>query len=106
MSLGERVRKRRQELGLTQKELAQALRVTPQHISVVEQDKRVPSLSSLANLAQELGVTIDYLVTGRESILSNSAAAVKADSRLPLQSKRALVTLIEDLHKLSDKGRS
>ena len=60
MSIGKRIRKRRQELELTQENLARALGLTPQHISGIEQDKRGPSLSSLANLAEELGVTVDY----------------------------------------------
>ncbi len=105
-TLGERIRKRRQELGLTQNSLAQALGLTPQHISVIEQDKRVPSLSSLGKLAEELGVTIDYLVTGKESVAADSIAAIKGDTRLSLHSKRALVTLIEELHRSNeDEGR-
>ena len=64
MSIGKRIRKRRQELKLTQGDLARALGLTPQHISGVEQDKRSPSLASLAKLAEELGITVDCLVTG------------------------------------------
>ena len=60
MGLGERVKERREELVLTQLQLAQALGVTPQHISVIEKNKRAPSLDALAKLAQELGVTTDY----------------------------------------------
>ena len=41
--------------------MAKALGVTPQHISAIEQDKRVPSLPFLIRLAEYLGVTIDYL---------------------------------------------
>jgi len=55
MSIGKRIRKRRQILKITQQELAKAIGVTPQHISAIEQDKRDPSLSSLARLAEELG---------------------------------------------------
>jgi len=65
MNLGQRIRKRREALNITQQELAQALGVTPQHISVVEQDKRVPSLIFLAKLAEKIGVSIDYLVSGK-----------------------------------------
>jgi transcriptional regulator with XRE-family HTH domain len=37
LTLGERLRERRRELGLTQDDLAKALKVTPQHISAIEQ---------------------------------------------------------------------
>ena len=99
MGLGERVKERREELGLTQLQLAQALGVTPQHISVIEKNKRAPSLDSLAKLAQELGVTTDFLITGKESIVSDCISAIKADNRLSLDTKRALVILIEQLQK-------
>ncbi len=101
MSIGERIKQRRKELGLTQNRLAQALGVTPQHISIVEQDKRAPSLSSLTKLAEELGVTLDYLITGKQTSVTDTIPAIKADTKLSLQSKNCLITLVESLHKLN-----
>jgi transcriptional regulator with XRE-family HTH domain len=98
MSLGERIRKRRQVLKLTQHQLAEALSLTSQHISAIEQDKRAPSLVSLAKLAEELGVTIDFLVTGKEGIITDTIPAIKADKMLKLDDKKALVTLVKSLH--------
>ena len=97
MGLGERIKERREELRLTQLQLAQALGVTPQHISVIEKNKRAPSLDSLAKLAHELGVTTDYLITGRENIVSDVISVIKADIGLSLDVKKALITLIEQL---------
>jgi transcriptional regulator with XRE-family HTH domain len=95
--LGERIKERREELGLTQLQLARALGVTPQHISVIEKNKRAPSLDSLAKLAEELGVTTDYLITGKESVVSDVISVIKADIGLSLDVKKALITLIEQL---------
>ena len=100
MSVGKRIRKRRQELKLTQEDLAQALGLTPQHISGIEQDKRNPSLSSLAKLAEELGITVDYLITGKEGVIVDAIPAIKADKNLSLESKKALVTLVKELHEV------
>ncbi len=97
MSLGERLRNRRQALKLTQQELAESLGVTPQHISAIEQDSRAPSLPFLAKLAEELGVTIDYLVTGKESTITDIIPAIKADKTLNLETRRALITLVRAL---------
>jgi len=83
---------------MTQKELAEAIGVTPQHISAIEQDKRDPSLSSLAKLAEELGVTIDYLVTGKESVITDTIPAIKGDKKLKLKAKKALTALIQELY--------
>ena len=98
MSIGKRIRKRRQILEMTQKELAEAIGVTPQHISAIEQDKRDPSLSSLGKLAEELGATIDYLVSGKESVITDTIPAIKGDKKLKLKAKKALIALIQELH--------
>ena len=98
MSIGKRIRKRRQELKLTQENLARALGLTPQHISGIEQDKRSPSLASLAKLAEELGVTIDFIVTGKEGVIIDTIPAIKADKKLTLETKKSLVTLIKELY--------
>lgn len=104
MSLGRRIRERRKALGLTQQELATALGLTPQHISVIEQDKRAPALASLARMAEELGVSLDFLVTGKEGkegVMTGVIPAIKADKRLSLKTKRALITLVEEFYATS-----
>jgi transcriptional regulator with XRE-family HTH domain len=101
MSLGRRIKERRRTLGLTQQQLADSLGVTPQHISVIEQDKRTPSLSSLARMAEELGVTVDFLVVGKEGTVTSVITAIKADERLALKIKKALIALVEELYRIS-----
>jgi len=98
MSIGERIKAKRLGLKLTQQDLSKGLRITPQHISAIEQNKRLPSLGILEKLAEELGVTVDYLVTGRESVLDGLLPAVKADPRLSLKARKALASIIEELH--------
>ncbi len=97
MTLGEKIRSRRRELKLTQQELAKALAVTSQHISAIEQDKRAPSLASLTRIAEELGVSVDYLITGKEGIITDAIHAIKADRKLKLEVKRALIALVQAL---------
>jgi len=83
---------------LTQQQLAEALGVTAQHISAIEKDKRAPSLDSLARLAEELGVTVDFLVTGKEGVITDIIPAIRADKKLNIEMKRALITLIRALY--------
>ena len=97
MNLGQRIRKRRQALKLTQQQVAKSLGLTSQHLSAVEQDKRAPSLNTLAKLAEELGVSIDYLLTGREGIITDTIPAIKADKQLTIEVKKALITLVKAL---------
>ena len=97
MDLGRRIRERRKSLGITQENLAQALNVTPQHISAIEKDKRVPSLSFVIRMAKELGVSIDYLVSGKEGIITDVIPALKADNHLNLSTRKAIITLVSEL---------
>ncbi len=96
MSLGQRIRKRRESLKITQQGLAQALEMTPQHISAIEQEKWSPSLAILPKLADELGVSTDYLLSGKEGIITELIPAIKADKTLTLKVKRALIALVEE----------
>jgi len=104
MTIGERIRKRRQALKITQQELAKALGVTPQHISGIEQEKRSPSLSFLSKLAEEMGVTTDYLLSGKEGIITDTIPAIKADKSFSLKAKGALITLVEQLRDTGEES--
>jgi transcriptional regulator with XRE-family HTH domain len=99
MSFGQRIRRRRQALKLTQQQVVKSLGLTSQHLSAIEQDKRAPSLNTLAKLAEELGVSIDYLVTGKEGIITDTIPAIKADKQLTIEVKNALITLVKALRR-------
>ena len=96
MNLGERIRKSRQALEITQQELARAIGLTAQHISAIEQNKRVPSLNIIARIGEQLGVSIDFLVSGKDVIVTDTIPAIKADKTLKLNVKKALIALVEE----------
>src|SRR5438128_7665435 len=64
-ALGQRLRRLRKERGLSQRELA-GPGVSYAYISRIEAGARRPSVKALRVLAQKLGVSADYLETGRE----------------------------------------
>lgn len=94
---GKRLAQRRQEMGITQSELARSLGVTSQYISITEQGKRSPSINFLADLAKLLGVTTDYLITGEKQTTPDIVPLIQADSNLPLKLRNTLVVLIEEI---------
>lgn len=104
MSLGERIRKQRKALKITQQDLATALGMTPQHVSSIEQGKRVPSMGFLIKAAEELGVSIDYLVAGKEGVAAGIIPAIKADKGLDADTKKALIAIVKQLYEASGKG--
>jgi len=100
VSLGQKIREKREAFNLTQRELAEVIGITPQHLSLVEQDKKAPSVALLVKLAEKLGVSIDYLVSGKATqgeIVLDPIVAIKADKTLTEKAKRALIALVEEL---------
>ncbi|MEU3525823.1 helix-turn-helix transcriptional regulator [Streptomyces sp. NPDC038707] len=61
--LGSRIRTLRTRRGLKQQDLASA-EASTSYISLIESGKRVPSSSVLAAIAEKLGTSPDYLLTG------------------------------------------
>lgn len=62
MDYAERLKSIRQELGLTQKELADRANLAISCISMIELGKREPSANTLLSLSNALGVSADYLL--------------------------------------------
>lgn len=65
MTIGDRIREKREKKGLTQVELAEALGITKQAVNSWEKGTQNPSSVILRYVADELECTADYLV-GRE----------------------------------------
>jgi transcriptional regulator with XRE-family HTH domain len=76
--LGQRIRQRREELGLRQQDLATALHASPQSISKWERGENDPDIVHLPTLAKLLQVSIDWLleVDGRLPVEEGSVAVI------------------------------
>ena len=64
-TIGDRIRIKRKEMGLTQVDLGEKLGVTDRAVSKWEQNEGNPDFSLLPQLAAVLNVTLDYLITGK-----------------------------------------
>jgi len=62
MTLGQKIKKRREELGYTQAELARKAQTSQPYISRLEKDDFNPSTQMIISIAVTLGVSIDYLL--------------------------------------------
>lgn len=63
-SVGQRIKESRKKVGLTQKELASRIEASTTTVQQYELGKRQPSFEQMAAIADALGVTYYYLVTG------------------------------------------
>ena len=96
MKIGRHVRVKREALRLKQLDLAKEVEVTPQHISQIELDQATPSLELLLALSGTLGVSTDYLLTGRETAPVDIRGAIRAQP-LTHAAKRSFLQLIAEL---------
>ena len=65
VEVGQRITERRKRLGLTQEALAEKADVTTQFVSYAESGKRAMRPENLLKMANALGVSADYLLTGQ-----------------------------------------
>lgn len=65
--LGDNIKHAREEAGLTQAQLAKAIRKSPPLVSLVESNKANPSLATLRNIAKALGVQVQSLLATKRA---------------------------------------
>src|SRR5438093_4905794 len=73
--LGERLRRERDRLGLSLRELARRLEVSPSLVSQIETGKIQPSVRTLYAIVSELGVSLDELFSEGPSAATRAAEA-------------------------------
>ena len=94
--MGQRVNMRRQELGLTQEQVAERMDVSLQMVSNLELGKKAIRPENLVKICHILHVSADYILTGRRSELEASAFAGKF-LRLSGEHQRIIGELIDSL---------
>lgn len=65
-SFGERLAQCRTKLGLSQAELSEQLNMSKSTLAMYETNKREPNLETINILSEKLGVSLDYLISGKE----------------------------------------
>lgn len=75
-SLGSRIAHCREQLGWTQKKLAEEAGISVTFLSEVENAKRVPGAGILLRLATALGSSLDYLMKGEMGVVPPRRALV------------------------------
>lgn len=63
--LGARIAVLRKRAGMSQAELAKRLKISASAVGMYEQGRREPAADTLVALSKELGVSVDYLLTGK-----------------------------------------
>lgn len=98
MTFGERLKKARENKGLTQEQLAHQIGVAKPTITGYEKGKREPDVRKIKLLAQALEVTGDYLIGNTpEEFSSNERDLIKKYRSLPSEGQKAVSNLLDSL---------
>jgi transcriptional regulator with XRE-family HTH domain len=93
MSVGRTIKLLRVAAGLDQRSLADRLDVTPNYLSLVENDRREPSLSFLKSLSSEMRIPLGLIFLEVDEHMS----AISAEERALLIRIQDLVFQIEQM---------
>lgn len=66
-TLGERIKRARKKLNITQEQLGEMSDVTSAYIGQIERNERTPSLKRLKKIAKQLDISVEYLIVGAKS---------------------------------------
>lgn len=67
-TIGDRIKYARKKKGLTQTDIKEKTGISSGNLSDIENNKSFPSAQALISLKRELGVTIDWILTGEEPV--------------------------------------
>lgn len=65
--IGQKIKERRLDLGITQEQIANQLEINPSHVSNIERGRTNPSLTTLIKISNILECSIDYFISSEYS---------------------------------------
>lgn len=88
-SIGQRIRKQREYMGLTREQLAEMLDVTPKFCSDIELGVKGISVPTLCKLSKTLKLSTDYILFGESERVSAKQIELMLDNCTPEEYEHA-----------------
>ena len=101
-TIGMKIKERRQSQHITQEHIASILDVNPSHISNIECGRANPSLTALVKIANILGCSVDYFISGEYTFELDTDNEKKLDDCIMKQIKRCDTDTKKKLLKIID----
>lgn len=102
--IGNKIKKRRQALGITQEYIANILDVNPSHISNIECGRANPSLTALVKIANILQCSVDNFISDEYTFMFNNSTSNTLDDKIlhklkfcPKETKEKILKIIDIL---------
>ena len=88
MNIGEQIKARRIEIGMTQQDLADRLAVSRSAISNWETNKNYPDLQIIVQISEELNISLDTLLKGDANVVEKIAHDTNDSRKLRTKAKQ------------------
>ena len=103
--IGERLRKLRKYMGLTQEQVAEILSVGRDAILRIEKGDRKIDLQELMNFSKLYNISMDELTMEEHTINSSDVAFARGFNELSEKDKKEIISLIEYKHILKSQNK-
>lgn len=103
--IGERLRKLRKYMGLTQEQVAEILSVGRDAILRIEKGDRKIDLQELMNFSKLYNISMDELTMEEHTINSSDVAFARGFNELSEKDKKEIISLIEYKNLLKSKNK-
>lgn len=111
MRIGERIRKRRNELHITQLQIKNETGISSGNLSGIEAGRSLPSASALISLSKILNCTTDWILMGDSSKSENILLSITEETllnnfrKLPELEKEEFIGILDlKLHKIQKEN--
>ncbi|MGM0602346.1 MAG: helix-turn-helix domain-containing protein [Bacillota bacterium] len=102
-NLGDRIKKMRYNLDLTQEKLGEKANLHYTYIGQVERGEKTPSFKALQKIADALNISIEFLVRDNENLTVTESIKIKDINELLIQrNERELELIYKFLRELMD----
>lgn len=95
MSLGDRITELRKARGMSQGDLAEAMDVTRQAVSKWENELASPDTIKLIQLADVLDTDVEYLATGKNTVLRRPPVVIKSVEYVEKVVKKPVIEYVD-----------
>lgn len=103
--LGQRIRKERLRLNLTQAQLAESIDISDTYMGAIERGERSLTLDTLVRLVNRLGVTVDYMLS--DSVSDNDINIIEQFKQIidgqPLERRQMAIGILRTVFSYFDK---
>jgi transcriptional regulator with XRE-family HTH domain len=104
MNLGSALRRRRADLGLRQRQVAERVGITEDYLGLIERGQRSPSADLLEKLSEELHVPVSWVFLESEPVNPNLPAETAVVVEEAKNVAARLLRMIDELQRNEEKS--